>query len=85
VRRQDGAYGVFNLGNSQTVELSEMIATIAGEMAVEPRIRELPMQPGDVLRTYADISRAREAFGYEPTTDFRQGVRRFLDWFSEAL
>jgi UDP-glucuronate 4-epimerase len=84
VSRREGAYGVFNLGNSRTVALSEMIRTLAEEMGIEPRIRRLPMQPGDVLRTYADIGRASEALGYRPDTQFREGVKRFLEWFSRT-
>jgi UDP-glucuronate 4-epimerase len=82
VRRGEGAYGVFNLGNHRTVALSEMIQILGEEMGVEPRIERLPMQPGDVLRTYADIERARAELGYRPETDFREGVARFLEWFS---
>ena len=48
---------------------------------VEPRIKQLPMQPGDVVRTFADIARARGELGYRPETEFREGVRRFLEWF----
>jgi UDP-glucuronate 4-epimerase len=69
-----------NLGESRTVELREMIQVLAEELGVEPRIRRLPMQPGDVQRTFADISRARELLGYDPDWDFRDGIRRFLDW-----
>lgn len=82
VRRSPGAYGIFNLGNHRTVTLTDMIRTIGEEMGVEPRIERLPMQPGDVARTYADIERAREELGYRPETEFREGVRRFLRWFS---
>lgn len=76
-----GGYAIVNLGESRTVELREMIQVLAQELGVEPRIRRLPMQPGDVERTYADISRARELLGYDPSWDFRDGVREFLDWF----
>lgn len=82
VSRDTGEYRVFNLGNHRTVTLSDMIRIIGEEMGVEPRIEQLPMQPGDVVRTYADIERAREELGYRPDTDFRDGVRRFLEWFS---
>jgi UDP-glucuronate 4-epimerase len=82
VDRNDAAYRVFNLGNHRTVTLSEMIRVIGEEMGVEPRIEQMPMQPGDVLRTYADIARAREELGYRPDTEFPEGVRRFLEWFS---
>ena len=83
-RRNEDVYEIVNLGESRTVSLSRMIATIAEEMGVEPEIERLPMQPGDVERTYADVSKARRLLGYEPTTEFREGVRRFLEWFGEV-
>jgi UDP-glucuronate 4-epimerase len=82
VSARDGGYDVFNLGNNRTVALDEMIRTLGEEMGIEPRIKRLPMQPGDVVRTYADIGRAGRALGYRPATEFREGVRRFLAWFS---
>lgn len=81
--RHQGGYDIFNLGNHRTVTLSEMIATISEEMGAEARIKRLPMHPGDVDRTFADISRARRELGYEPSTDFRAGVRLFLDWLHQ--
>lgn len=83
VRANPGRYDVFNLGNDRTVTLTEMIATIAEEMGVEPCIRRLPMQPGDVDRTWADIGKARGALGYAPQVEFREGVKRFLEWFAD--
>jgi len=79
--RHGGEYEIFNLGNCRSVTLSEMIGTISEEVGVEPRIEQLPMQPGDVMRTYADITRAKSVLEYEPKTEFRMGVRRFLEWF----
>jgi UDP-glucuronate 4-epimerase len=84
VGENPGGYAIVNLGESRTVELREMIQVLAQELGVEPRIRRLPMQPGDVERTYADISRARELLGYDPSWDFRDGIRQFLDWFQRA-
>jgi len=80
-RAPEPVYEIVNLGESRTVSLREMIATLAEEMGVEPTIRRLPEQPGDVRRTFADVTRAGELFGYSPTTEFREGIRRFLDWF----
>ncbi len=77
----EGAFEIVNLGESRTVTLSEMIRVIGEAMEIEPRIRPLPMQPGDVRRTFADVSKARRLFGYEPSVDFEDGIRRFLDWF----
>ena len=79
-RAGEGAYEIVNLGESRTIELKEMIRVIAQEMGVEPRIRQLPMQPGDVERTYADVTRARNLLGYDPTWEFRDGVRAFIRW-----
>jgi UDP-glucuronate 4-epimerase len=81
--RSEGGFDIFNLGNNRTVTLSEMISTLAEEMGVTPRIERLPMQPGDVDRTYADIERARSVIGYNPTTTFREGVRQFVDWLAD--
>ncbi len=80
-RSNPGTYEVINLGESRTVSLTEMIQVVAEEMGVDPVIDQLPPQPGDVERTYADVSRARRLLGYAPTTDFRDGVREFVTWF----
>ncbi len=78
-----GAFQIVNLGESRTISLSEMIRIVAEEMGVEPRIERHPPQPGDVERTWADVSRARQLLDYEPRTEFRAGVRRFVAWFRE--
>jgi len=80
-RTRDGHYEVFNLGNDRSVMLSEMISVLAEEMGVQPIISRLSEQPGDVTRTCADITRACDAFGYQPRTEFRAGIRKFLDWY----
>lgn len=74
-------FEVVNLGESRTVSLTEMIETVGAALGVTPVIERLPMQPGDVLRTYADVSKARRLFGYDPTTEFADGVARFVEWF----
>ena len=61
-----------------------MIDTVARALAVTPTIEELPLQPGDVTRTYADVSKARVLLGYAPRTGFQEGVRRFVEWFRGA-
>ncbi len=72
-----------NLGESCTVPLTEMIDTVARTLGVTPEIERLPMQPGDVIRTYADITKARRLFGYDPQTGFEEGVERFVEWFKD--
>lgn len=74
-------YEVINLGNDQTVTLSEMIATIEtviGKSAIVDRLSE---QPGDVPQTWADVAKAKELFGYKPTTTFKDGVTEFYEWW----
>lgn len=80
-RGRDGAWEVVNLGESRTVTLADMIRILGEEMGVEPVIRRLPPQPGDVDRTFADVSRARRILGYDPRVEFREGVQGFLAWF----
>ena len=55
----------------------ETIETVVGKQA---KIKRLPMQPGDVTITYADVSKAREMLAYAPSMDFEEGVRRFYEW-----
>ena len=76
-----GAFEIVNLGESETISLSRMISEIADVLQCEPMIQTFPMQDGDVMRTYADVSKARELLGYSPSVSFDQGIRLFADWF----
>ena len=76
-------YEILNIGNSSPTSLKEMINTIARVLDVEPKIKQLPMQPGDVDRTFADISKAKKLIGYEPKTTFEDGIRKFVNWYKE--
>ena len=62
-----------------------MINTIGKILGVEPKIKQLPMQPGDVERTYADISKAKKLIGYEPKTSFEEGIKKFVEWYKENM
>ena len=68
-------YEIINLGGSETTQLRDLIAGIGEVVGIEPEIQRLPMQPGDVKRTYADISHARELLGYNPETPIQEGSR----------
>ena len=57
--------------------------TIADVLDVEPNIKQLPMQLGDVERTYADISKAKKMIGYNPKTSFKQGINNFVEWYKK--
>lgn len=73
-------FRIINLGESQTTTLSRLVELIGQALGEEPRLKRLPLQPGDVRRTYADISRARELLGYRPTTPVEEGIPRFVEW-----
>jgi len=74
-------YEIYNLGESETTSLSELVAAIGEVCGREPVLDRQPMQPGDVVVTYADISKARERLGYAPRTLVAEGLRRFLEWY----
>jgi len=74
-------YEVFNLGESRTVELRELIALLERELGRKARIDRQPPQPGDVPQTFADVSKARRLLGYDPRTPIEEGIRRFVGWF----
>ena len=76
-------YEILNIGNSSPTSLKEMINVIGKTLGVEPKIKQLPMQPGDVDRTYADISKAKKLIGYSPKTSFEEGIKKFAKWFYE--
>jgi UDP-glucuronate 4-epimerase len=77
---QGSQYEVVNLGNNQTVTLSEMIGGIEEALGVTARIQRMPEQPGDVPQTWASVEKAQRLFGYAPKTTYRDGVRRFAEW-----
>ena len=83
VEENKDVYEILNLGNSSPISLKEMINTIGKVVGMQPSINVLPMQPGDVERTYADISKAKNLIGYEPRTSFEDGIRKFVDWYKE--
>lgn len=78
-------YRVWNLGGSAPVRLDEMLATISRVVGHEPKITRLPMQPGDVMRTWADLTRSTRELGYSPTTGFEDGVRKQWEWMRKGL
>ena len=74
----------FNLGGNRSIATGDMVAEIARAVGVEPRIEWAPMQPGDVQRTSADLTKSSAVLGYTPKTPFSEGVRRFVQWYREA-
>jgi UDP-glucuronate 4-epimerase len=72
---------VFNLGESQTTTLSDLIATIEKAVGKKAIIEKKPEQPGDVPVTYADITKSRALLGYQPHTQIAQGIPKFVEWY----
>jgi UDP-glucuronate 4-epimerase len=76
------AYEIINLGHNEPVELMTFIETLE-ELCGKTAIKEMvPAQPGDVVATYADIENARRKLGFSPTTSLRQGLERFVEWYT---
>ena len=75
---------VFNLGGNRSVPTRAMLDEIAAALGIEPRVEWAPMQPGDVQRTAADLTRSGAVLGYAPRTPFPEGIRRFVGWFREV-
>jgi UDP-glucuronate 4-epimerase len=82
VRVRSG-YEIFNLGNSNTVELRHLIELTERALGKKAIIERRPEQPGDVPVTFADVSKARRMLGYEPKTKIEQGIARFVEWFQQ--
>jgi UDP-glucuronate 4-epimerase len=74
-------YKIYNIGNSTPVELMCFIETIEKAMGKEATKEFMPMQPGDVLKTFADVSELEQHFDYHPSTSVEEGVRMFVNWF----
>jgi UDP-glucuronate 4-epimerase len=72
---------VFNLGESQTTSLRDLIAQIEEALGKKAVVKTLPEQPGDVPLTFADISKAKELLGYDPHTQIAEGIPKFVEWF----
>jgi len=82
--KYDGApFDIFNLGESETIQLKDLIAGIEDALGKKAKINQLPEQPGDVPLTCADISKAKKLLGYNPKTPLSAGLPRFVDWFLE--
>ncbi len=74
-------YEIFNLGESQTTELKDLISLLERSLDTHAIIDQQPTQPGDVPVTFADISKSKEMLGYDPTTKIADGIPKFVEWF----
>lgn len=76
-------YAVYNIGNNNAVTLDAFISTLEAVLGKKAIRNLLPMQPGDVRATYADIERLRVKVGFSPATPLEEGIRRFTEWYTE--
>lgn len=81
---QQSNYEVINLGESRTVELRELISLLEDTLGRRAEIDWQPPQPGDVPQTFADITKARRLFGYNPQIQIEEGIKRFVAWFRDG-
>ena len=76
-------YRLFNIGNNQPVELMDFIAALEDHLGRKAKMRLLPMQPGDVPETYADVGDLMAEVGFKPGTPIREGIGKFVEWYRE--
>lgn len=77
------AYKIYNIGNNKPEKLMDFIAVLEKCLGREAKKEYLPMQPGDVYETYADVSELIEDYGFKPSTSIEEGLSRFAEWFLE--
>ena len=77
-------FEIFNLGESQTVELRYLISLIEQNLDKTAKIKRLPEQPGDVPMTFADISKSQKLLNYNPKVKIEEGVEKFVDWYKRV-
>ena len=82
--RKEFGFEVFNLGESQTVTLSQLIELLEKAIGKKAVINRQPTQPGDVPITFADVSKARAKLEYNPRVKIAEGVPLFVEWFQQS-
>lgn len=78
---KNSGYEIYNLGESRTTRLIDLIKMIEKALDKRAAIQQYPDQPGDVPVTWANIAKAREKLGYNPRFDMEEGIRRFVEWY----
>lgn len=81
LEKNKNIYEIINLGESETISLRKMVKTLENEIGKKAVLKKLSMQSGDVNRTFADISKAKELIGYDPKTKFEEGIKKFVNWY----
>lgn len=76
-------YRIYNIGNANPVKLVDFVEAIESRLGKQAVRQYLPMQPGDVKRTFSDVADIARDFGYKPSTQVKEGIARFIDWYLE--
>lgn len=76
-------YKIYNIGNNKPEKLMYFIECLENALGVEAKKEFLPMQPGDVYQTYADVTDLIQDFGFKPDTPLDEGIKRFVEWYKE--
>ncbi len=80
---QGASYKIYNIGHNKPEKLMDFISVLERCLGKQAKKEFLPMQPGDVYRTYADVSQLEKDFGFKPDTAMEEGIKKFTDWFKE--
>lgn len=78
-------FEIVNLGNSHPIDLDYFITVIEGLVGKKAKINRKPPLPGDVMRTYADVSKAWKLFGYQPKVSIEEGMKNFIRWYHDNI
>ena len=81
LEKNENVYEIINLGENEVVNLNEMLSIIEETLEKKSIKKHLPMQPGDVQKTNANITKAKNLIGYQPATKFQNGIKKFVEWF----
>ena len=84
VNDHENCYEIINLGEATPIDLNTMVKTIEFALGKEATLNRLPMQPGDVNATFADIEKARRLLNYNPHTSFDDGIKAFIEWYRKV-
>ncbi len=80
---KESKYSLYNIGNSKPVRLLDFITEIENHLGKKAEKEMLPMQPGDVEKTWADVTSLKNTYGYNPSTSVQEGVGKFVQWYKE--
>ena len=80
---KDLAYEIINLGSGQAVELNQVIGLIEARLGRQAEKKFVPMQPGDLAATWADITKAEKLLSFKPQISLEQGINKFIDWYKK--